>query len=528
MNLSDVLGSPRIKDLALDIVELIPDWSPFAIITPIKRLRSIRNAQRMDSKQSSKYADHTGSARPELHVVSIGYTVELEDAEFSAAILRGLFGDQPEIIELVNAIKSEVTRLLPGRSALVGMLRKTINTRPLGAERVFEDMPNGISEVAVYYTRFTNSIACISMKCLVTKELAESLTKAEDDQGISVSKWTWLGVDGILFGTGRYSIIPDEAEKEAIKTFIGNIAEQFHYWISAKCQQLKSPMLRRSIFASYIFEAGLGQSGNLQDKAKNCSRWLSRYGISHPNTFTDNRSILGCQIDSINSFYCPFVLLQPRPLPLELPQSDEQIVQSSYLADLQSCLAIASALMCEVEHLVGAIEESRREVYRYIEKKQHLSTAGSKIIVKQKRLDGQAKRLEHEINGTYTNILTSILKPLGDFQSLHEVHGERLDAVLLEGTRTRLIIASKAGSLASETASEYLEAQNIFASYRLQEASSRIGCASLLLALLSLISLAPNLRDLSCGLREARALSTYAEMLCQAMSPGKSLKSNPR
>lgn len=134
--------------------------------------------------------------------------------------------------------------------------------------------------------------------------------------------------------------------------------------------------------------------------------------------------------------------------------------------------------------------------------------------------------MKHEIGGEYTNILPFFLKPLQHFQSLDKTDGERLDAALLEGTKTRLSIASEAGSLASETASDYLEAQNIFASYRLQKASSRIGRASLLLALLSLIAIIPVLRDLACEFRGAKVLEVDVGMLCSLCRQACNQKAN--
>lgn len=525
MSIPDALRIPRAKDLALDIAELIPDWLPFVSIKPIRRLKCIRNDERRHLKEHRRHSALSCDKRPELYAISISYTIKLEEAECSAAILKSLFGEQLEISELVSTLKSEVARLLPGRSALAGVLRKTASKRPIGAERVFQDMPNSIRQVAVYYARFANSLACVYMECLLTEAFSASVKNAEDNQRTSLAEWSWIGADGILFGTGRYSISIDKAIRQRVQVSIGRLAEEFHHWISSKCPTLKSPLLQRSITVFYNHDMHSGQSEDLREQATSSLGWLSRYGMSAWNTYSDGRSVLCWLSDSIRSFHCSFVLLQPRPLPLELPQSSEQIEQSSYLGGLQSCLAIASALLCEVKYLIGAIEDSRRKTYLYIENNKDLSAAGSLTISRQKRIDGQLKRLKHEIDSKYTSILPFFLKPLQHFQSLHETDGERLDAALLEGTKTRLSIASEAGSLASETASDYLEAQNIFASYRLQKASSRIGCASVLLALLSLITVIPVLRDLACEFRGAQVLGVDVGMLCRPTPPGRQPRS---
>jgi hypothetical protein len=485
-----------------------------------------RGEERRHLEENRRHAAPSCDKRPELHAISIGYTIKLEEAECSAAILRSLFGEQLEILELVNTLESEVARLLPGRSALAGVLRKTASRRPLGTERVFQDMPNSIHQVAVYYARFANSLACIYMKCHVTEVFTASVKNAEDNQRTSLAEWSWIGADGILFGTGRYSINIDKAIKQRVQASIGRLAEEFHHWISSKCLTLKSPLLQRSITVFYNYDMHSGQSEDLREQVSSNIGWLSRYGMSAWNTYSDGRSVLCWLSDPIKSFHCSFVLLQPRPLPLELPQSNEQIEQSIYLGGLHSCLAIASALLCEVKYLIGAIEDSRRKTYLYIDNNKDLSAAGSLTISRQKRVDGQLKRLKHEIGGEYTNILPFFLKPLQHFQSLDKTDGERLDAALLEGTKTRLSIASEAGSLASETASDYLEAQNIFASYRLQKASSRIGRASLLLALLSLIAIIPVLRDLACEFRGAKVLEVDVGMLCSLCRQACNQKAN--
>lgn len=527
MIFSQALRFPRPKVLALDFAELIPDWLPFATFGPIRRLKCIRNEERRHFEEYRKNVV-SSNATSELHSISLGYTINLEEAEYAAAILGTLFGNQLEIAELVKTIKSEVTRFLPGRSALAGILRRTSSIRPLCAERVVEDLPNSIRQVAVYYARFTNSLACVYMECLVTEAFAASVREAEDSRKTSHAKWSWIGADGILFGTGRYSINIDAATKYAVQDSIGKLAENYHHWISSKCRLLKSSLLQRSITVFYILDMHIGQSEDLREKVSSCSRWLSRYGMTAWNTYSDGRSILYWLSDSFKSFHCSFVLLQPRPLPLGLPQSNEQIDQSSYLGGLQTCLAIATALLCEVKHVISAIEEARRKTYLYIDSHKVLSEAGSLIITRQKRIDGQLKRLKNEIDGKYTNILPFFLKPLQNFSSLHESDGERLDAALLEGTRTRLSIASEAGSLASENASDYLEAQNIFASFRLQKASSKIGCASVLLALLSLIAVIPVLRDISCEFRGSRLLGFDVGVLCRSTPQGKQTKSKLR
>jgi hypothetical protein len=366
------------------------------------------------------------------------------------------------------------------------------------------------------------------MECLVTESFNASVGNAEDNQKIPLAKWTWIGADGVLFGTGRYSININEAIKQGVQDTIGELAEEFHRWISSKCRHLKAPLLQRSITAFYILDPSFTQLEDLPEKVSSLSGWLSRYGLSAWNAYSDGRSILCLLSDSIKSFHCSFILFQPRPLPFELPQSNEQIEQSSYLGELQSCLAIASALLCHVKRLIGAIEETRRKTYLYIDKSKPLSTAGSLIISRQKMLDGQLTRLRREIDGKHTNALPLFLKPLQHFQPLHEANGKSLDAALLEGTRTRLSIASEAGALASKTASDYLEAQNIFASYGLQRASTRIGCASMLLALLSLVAVVPVARDLACEASGARILGTGLAILCQSMPPGKQPRSMVR
>jgi len=528
MSILDALRTPRPKVLALDIAEQIPDWLPFASIKPIKRLKCIRNEERRLFEEHRRHAAPSCDKRPELHAISIGYTIKLEEAECSAAIIRSLFGEQLEISELVNTLESEVARLLPGRSALAGVLRKTASRSPLGTERVFQDMPNSIHQVAVYYARFANSLACIYMECHMTEAFTASVKNAEDNQRTSLAEWSWIGADGILFGTGRYSINIDKAIMQRVQVSIGRLAEEFHHWISSKCRTLKSPLLQRSITVFYNHDMNSGQSEDLRKQVSSSLGWLSRYGMSVWNTYSDGRSVLCWLSGPIKSFHCSFVLLQPRPLPLELPQSNEQIEQSSYLGGLQSCLAIASALLCEVKYLIGAIEDSRRKTYLYIDNNKDLSAAGTLTISRQKRIDGQLKRLRHEIGGEYTNILPFFLKPLQHFQSLHKTDGKRLDVALLEGTKTRLSIASEAGSLASETASDYLEVQNIFASYRLQQASSRFGCASVLLALLSLIAVIPVLRDIACEFRGAQVPGIDVGMLCKTAPPGMQPRSKLR
>lgn len=392
MSIPDALRIPRAKDLALDIAELIPDWLPFVSIKPIRRLKCIRNDERRHLKEHRRHSALSCDKRPELYAISISYTIKLEEAECSAAILKSLFGEQLEISELVSTLKSEVARLLPGRSALAGVLRKTASKRPLGAERVFQDMPNSIRQVAVYYARFANSLACVYMECLLTEAFSASVKNAEDNQRTSLAEWSWIGADGILFGTGRYSISIDKAIRQRVQVSIGRLAEEFHHWISSKCPTLKSRLLQRSITVFYNHDMHSGQSEDLREQATSSFGWLSRYGMSAWNTYSDGRSVLCWLSDSIRSFHCSFVLLQPRPLPLELPQSSEQIEQSSYLGGLQSCLAIASALLCEVKYLIGAIEDSRRKTYLYIENNKDLSAAGSLTISRQKRIDGQLKR----------------------------------------------------------------------------------------------------------------------------------------